>query len=113
MRVSPEVVDAAVDIVSDNPQATLEEIAHGIQQRLGQLVPLSPATVSRILDGQLYTLKIARAIPEAWNSLRTKQLRRDYAEWFMVEGNRHHCVFLDEFGINICTRRTQGRAIRG
>ena len=113
VRVTPEIIEAAIDYVSENPQGTLQQIAIGIQQRLGQALPLSPPTVSRILDGQLYTLKIARAVPETWNSERTKQLRREYAEWFMVESNRLECIFLDEFGINIWTRRTQGRAHRG
>ena len=45
--------------------------------------------------------------PESWIPA------KDNAEWFLASGVIGHCIFIDETGYNIWTRRSQGRAPRG
>ena len=61
----------------------------------------------------LITLKLAEDVPDARNAPRVLQQRQEYAEWFLEHGVIANCVFIDECGYNIWTRRSQGRAPRG
>ena len=111
VRVTEEIREAIIAYISINGQTTLKSIADHIHREHG--TRLSTSTLSRVLDGQQYTLKLARAVPVSWNTAANKAARREYAEWFTVHGVAAHCVFIDECGINVWTRRTQGRAVRG
>ena len=61
----------------------------------------------------LITTKLAEDVPDARNSPRILDMRVEYAQWFMAEGVIAHCVYIDETGYNIWTRRSFGRAPRG
>lgn len=39
-----------------------------------------------------------------------KDLREEYAEWFLNFGLQQEVIFIDEAGINLRTRRTRVRA---
>jgi hypothetical protein len=74
---------------------------------------ISLCSISRALDGQLISLKLLRQVPIDWNSNVTKEARRMHAEWLLDEGSQQHLIYMDEFGVNLWTARTQGRAPRG
>lgn len=112
-RVTADVREAAVEMISVNPQLTLLQLSEDLGRQFDHQPRLSVSSIARILDGQLYSLKIARPVPFAWNTPENKTKRRTYAEWFTVHAQHRHNVYLDEFGINVWTRRTQGRAVRG
>ncbi|XP_072026793.1 uncharacterized protein [Amphiura filiformis] len=61
----------------------------------------------------LLTLKLAEDVPEGRNAERVIQQRADYAQWFLREGVLGHCIYIDECGYNLWTRRSYGRAPRG
>ena len=56
---------------------------------------------------------MARPVPADRNRPDVIQKRRDYAIWFMGHAVVNHTVFIDDYGYNIWTSRTQGRARRG
>ena len=74
---------------------------------------ISPQTISRILDGELISLKDLRSIPPQWNDSTVKDERKQYMEWLTTDGLVNNIVFVDEFGINCWTARTKGRSTIG
>ena len=74
---------------------------------------ISRSTLARALDGMLLNLKLAEDIPEGRNDDRNLQQRVDYAQWFLRQGVLDHCIYIDECGYNLWTRRSYGRAPRG
>jgi hypothetical protein len=74
---------------------------------------VSLCTISRALDGQLISLKLLRQVPMDWNSNVTKEARRMHVQWLLDEGSLQHLIYMDEFGVNLWTARTQGWAPRG
>ena len=74
---------------------------------------MSTSTIARALDGLLITLKLVEDVPVVRNAPRVLDERAEYANWFLQTGVLAHCVFVDECGYNIWTRRSQGRAPRG
>ena len=67
---------------------------------------------SGILDGFLITTKKLEDAPAERNWDRSKQ-RHALATWLMHEVQETEFIFIDEAGINIWTKRTRGRAVRG
>lgn len=110
IKVTDEIKHCALQYISQNSQATLAQIQRHLQQQCGMTLHI--ATISRMLDGELISLKLARVIPNGWNSESTKQMRQEFADWMMASMQKNF-VYIDEFGINIWTRRSQGRSIRG
>ena len=101
------------EIIEDNPLVTLEQMKRSLRENLPEKPEVSTSTIARALDGMLLTLKLAEDVPDARNSPRILDQRVEYAEWFLHEGVISHCVYIDETGYNIWTRRSQGRAPRG
>ena len=84
---------------------------------LRRLLPNKPvisiSTLARTLDGMFMTIKLAEDIPGGRNEQRVLDQRVEYAQWFLRAGVVGHCIYIDECGYNIWTRRTYGRAPRG
>ena len=73
----------------------------------------SDQALSNALDGSLIALKLRRNRPAERNTVvDTIEQRYDYARWLMVLtwSMRTSFSLIDEFGINIHTRRNQGRS---
>ena len=84
-----------------------------LQHNLPDKPMVSISSVARAVDGMLLTLKMAEDVPDARNAPRVLDQRVEYAEWFLEHGVVGNCVFIDETGYNVWTRRTRGRAPRG
>ena len=112
-KMDEEMKNFLRDALETNPLLTLTQMKDKLREGLPQKPGVSLSTIARTLDGMLFTLKLAEDVPDARNSPRVIQQRRDYAEWFLEHGIVANCVFIDECGYNIWTRRTQGRALRG
>ena len=111
-KLTEEMLDLVIHCVEENPLVTLE----ALRLKLLQAFPnngVSRQTISNHLDGQMYTVKMVRTVTVAWNTPATKNLRAAYAAWLMQEGMQQRLVYCDEFGFNVWTARTQGRARRG
>ena len=62
----------------------------------------------------MYSLKDLRSVPVNWNQPGVKEERRQYIEWLMSDvGLNRFKIFIDEFGVNVWTSRTKGRAAVG
>ncbi|XP_072025585.1 uncharacterized protein [Amphiura filiformis] len=112
-KVDQEMRDSLQEIIQESPLLTLEQINDELRRRLPNKPRISKSTLARALDGMLITLKLAEDVPEARNEPRVLNQRCDYAQWFLRHGVVGHCIFIDECGYNIWTRRSYGRAARG
>ena len=100
-------------VVEDHPDFTIRNINRELRSRLPQSPAVSQTTISGILDGLLITTKELEDAPAERNSDRTKQQRHAFATCPMHEVQETEFIFIDEAGINIWTKRTRDRAMRG
>lgn len=113
-KMDNEMLETAVSIIESFPAYTLDQILAEIRLRLPNKPSVSRSTLSAALNANLICLKKLEECPQERNSAETKNLRHDFAEWFLNDGvNRPEIVFIDEAGINLYTARTRGRARRG
>ena len=112
-KVDDECVDTAIRCLEENPLLSLKELNVIVHQLLNK-PSFSDQALSNALDGSLITLKLTRDRPAERITVDTREQRYDYASWLMgpnvVNENK---FFIDEFGINIHTRRNQGRSKKG
>ena len=101
------------EIINENPVLTLQGVNDELQERLPGKPRVNSRTVGKILDGMLYTRKLARRCPAERNRPDVVERRRAYAAWFLEEAIENQVVFVDECGFNIWTARSHGRSTRG
>ena len=112
--LTPGMVNSLVSFVEEKPTATLLEMRGHLLQMFPTLpAQLSLTTISRALDGCIFTLTLLRSVPTQWNIEEVKCERAEFASWLLREGPNGEMVFIDECGFNIWTARTQGRSIKG
>ena len=111
VRVENEMRDCLNEILNENCLLTLTQLNQELRQRL----PRKPriCEVARTLEGMLFRVNLARAVPANRNRPDVIQKRLDYANWFMGHAVVSHSVFIDECGYNIWKARTHRRARRG
>ena len=112
-KVDDEMKEAAVAIVERNAAYTLKQINAQLRQTFPQKPHISISTLATMLDGQLVAMKNLEDAPVERNSPDTKEERRQYATWLAAEGVNQNIVYVDEYGFNLYTRRTRGRALVG
>ena len=112
-KVDDEMRNHLANIIDANPLLTLQQMTDSLERNLPNKPPISKSTVARALDGMLLTMKMAEDVPDARNTPRVLDQRVEYAEWFLEHGVVGNCIFIDETGYNIWTRRSRGRAPRG
>ena len=107
------MVNSAIDTVSEQPEYTLMMINQELRLRLPNAPHVTPSTISNLLKGQLITMKKLEDAPAESNSERIKTQPRVFTTWLLQNAQRFHFIYIDEAGINLCTKRTRGRARRG
>ena len=100
-KVTNDMRQAAVDIIDEHPEFTLDQINAELRRRHPQGAPISRTTLASVLSGQLIVLKKLEDAPTDRNSIQVKDLRFDFADWLMREGLQHNLVFIDEAGLNL------------
>ena len=108
-RVSPALVEAAVSIVEQHPEFTLDQINSELRTVLPTHAHIGRSTLSNMLHGDLIVMKKLEDAPAQRNSEDVKDGRKEFAEWILQAMNKE-LVFIDEAGINLWTKRTRGRA---
>lgn len=112
-KMDDEMKERLEHLIDRNPLMTLQEMKADLAESLPQKPAVSTSTIARALDGLFITLKLVEDVPVVRNAPRVLDERAEYANWFLQTGVLAHCVFVDECGYNIWTRRSQGRAPRG
>lgn len=112
-KVDREMTLCIEAIINENPMSTLESINEQLRERLPDKPHIHSRTVAKVLDGMLYTRKLARRCPAERNRPDVLERRREYAAWFLEEAVENQVLFVDECGFNIWTSRSHGRARRG
>ena len=78
---------------------------------LGMSPSPSVATIARWLHCSLITLKRAYRLPYPRNTERVKQLRKEFALWYLRLGDaQRRVVHIDEHGVNLWCKRSRARA---
>ena len=111
--LNDEMKRVLISFVEEKPTSTLMELAGKLREQFPETQMPSRMTISRALDGEMYTLKMLRSIPVEWNSDRVKDERKVYTEWLLDICPSKSVIYLDECGFNIWTARTHGRSFRG
>jgi transposase len=109
--ITDEVGQSLIQFVNDNPLATLVTMRGFLTSACG--VDVSLSSIAGFLDGQLITLKLVRDVVAERNSPSTKDRRFHYAKWFIENQVSEKCIYIDESGFNVWTRRTYGRSSKG
>ena len=106
-KIDGEMVDYLIGKIEAKPTSTLQD---QMQVDMQNKPAVSHQAISKKLDGLLYTVKDIREVPIQWNIPEVKVERRQFANWLMGDGLHVHKVFIDEFGANVWTARTKGKA---
>ena len=113
-KVDYEMKTAIADYLESNPLLTLNEINFRLGTNLPQKPAISIKTLSRSIDGLAYTLKLNRDSPAQRNATETLAARKQYAEWILsAVAVGAEKIYVVDFGVNIHTKRSFGRALRG
>ncbi len=99
--------------VEAKPTMTLKEMKEQMEIELPDKPPVSQQAISKHLDGQLITMKDVRPVPMQWNVPERLDERMAFANWLMQDGLDLHKISIDEFGFNVWTSRSKGRAPQG
>ena len=115
-RMNPAMKDHLAALLNANPLMTLGQMRESLLSEFPAIPTIDISTVSRALDGQLFSMKILSRdgdVPEARNSHEVKQRRVEFANWLVDLSVTTCLVHLDETGYCLWTRRTKGRSPRG
>ena len=112
-RKIDEVSLDAIEILEGNPLMTLQQVNFAVRARLPQKPHFTQKALSKALEGRMTTFKIARDCPAKRSSEENIEDHYNYALWIM----RPNVVsslknFVDEFGVNIYMRRSQGQSAK-
>ena len=83
--IDNETIDLIVLLIEENPLITLRSMVAEVREVWPEKTHFSTTTVARVLEGELYSVKMTRDIPAARNSDEVKEARHQYAEW-LTEG---------------------------
>lgn len=108
-----EAKDFFVMLIEATPTITIKELNDTLRQTFPDKPRVCNMTVSRALDGELFTLKQVHNVPVNRNSESVKLARVAFANYMYDQGIHQHRVYIDETGYNLYTARTYGRAPRG
>lgn len=86
VRVSPELAAAAVAVVEDHPEFTLDQLNSEVRAKLPNHPTVGRTTLAKVLHGQLVTMKKLEDAPGERNSDRVKEARFNFANWLMTHG---------------------------
>lgn len=104
----------AIEILSENPAVTLKDLNAILRTRMPEKPRVHMRTLANALDGLAYTVKLSRDVPADRNRPDVKDDRYEYARWLtnsdIVNTKK---VYVDEFGVNIHTKRNEARSVRG
>lgn len=94
-----------------NPLASLKSLQEYLHSDCE--IEVCVSTIANWLDGQLITLKTVRDVTTERNSSPTKNQRYEFAKWILESAASDKCIYIDECGFNLWTKRTYGRSARG
>ena len=101
-----------IGYLEENPLLTLKELSNRLRTDTG--VSVSPKTIHQHLDGRMYSVKKARAVPATMNSEDNRRRRAEYVSAHMAAvGHGKVMIYVDETNINLFLRRSCGRSKKG
>ena len=100
--------------VDHNCTLTLKELVTKTLDEWPELVSISQKTIGRGLKSFHYTFKRVSVVPERRNTEDVIENRYQYAvEYTQLKYDNKVMVFIDEMGVQIYSRASSGRAVKG
>ena len=99
VRCDAEMVNAILEIAREEPFSTLTMIKDKLTNRLSNKPIVHISTISRHLENQLITLKIAGKdadVPHRRNTEETKESRYRHATWLTTHTVNDNIIYIDE-----------------
>lgn len=112
-KIDEEMVVYWMEKIEIKTTITLKELVEQIRIDLPHKPHVTHQAASKTLDGRMYTIKDLRPVPAQWNTPERIDERVEFANYLMGDGLHVHKIFIDEFGFNVWTSRSKGRALRG
>ena len=110
VKIEDEMKECLNNIINENCMMTLTEFN---QQRAEEKIAWKTRGARQDCwanFGRVACVKLARPLPAERNRPDVIEKRYEYGNWFMTTGILKHCIFQDEYGYNIWTSRSYGRA---
>lgn len=115
-KADAEMADFLVEQLQMNPLLTLNRMAELLAVQFPLKPRVSCTTVIRMLDGRMYTVKLATKgsdVRLSTNSPDNIQGRQDYANFMLNLDPAVHTVYLDKTRFNLWLHWSQGHSPRG
>lgn len=112
-RVTPQLIEAAINIVEEHPDYTLDQVNAELRRTLPNHQHICRSTLCTLLNGQLMVMKKLEDAPLQRNTVAVKEARLAFAQWIIQLPINTEIIFIDEAGLNLWMKRTRGRARRG
>ena len=82
--VDNETLDLVILLLEAKPLLTLKQLVDEVRTMWPRKAHFTAMTLSRALEGELFSVKLARVIPSERKFPRTKDERHSYAEWLLA-----------------------------
>ena len=100
--------------VDQNCTLSLKELKTICMEKWPELGPISLMTIDRALQAFHFSFKRISMVPESKNSPEVIDKRYEYAvEYTRLKSDNKKFYFIDEYGIQVCSRASGGRALKG
>ena len=106
------MIQTMISYVEENALISLSDIVRKLEFETGVRVSIS--TAHRVLEGRLYSIKLARMEPVTMNSVVNREKRMVYVNRLLAfQGNGKKIIYMDETNVNLFLRRKHGRNKKG
>ena len=111
VKVDNEIGEAAMKIVDEHSEFTLQQINNELRLWLPHKPSICLSSLRKALRCQLITLKTMENVPVDRNRDDVKMSRLMFAEWLLQ--NEQEIISIDESGFHLWLSRSRGRTRRG
>ena len=96
VKLTNEGLQLLIQAIEEKPDLTLKQMQERLENSGHETV--SASTISRRLQGQMFTLKKMQVYPANRNSAATKNKREEFAQWLIQHESNYRFVWIDETG---------------
>jgi transposase len=113
-KLNEEQIQRIREWIELNCTLTLNQLCNKCVEEWPQLVSISHTTVDKALKGMHYTFKRVSYVPETRNTPEVIAQRHEYAlQYIRLKLENKTFLFIDEMGVQIWSRVSGGRALKG
>lgn len=112
VKITNDIIETILNWLEENCQLTLKTICERVFVTFN--VTVTNTTISKHLEGRLFTSKLTHYLPDRINTPENKEARKIYVERIIqYVALQKFIIFVDETNFNLLCRRKVGRSRRG